>query len=35
MINDKGGEWYSLDGRRVLSPQKGHLYIRGGKKVVF
>ncbi len=35
MINDKGGEWYSLDGRRVLSPQKGHIYIRGGKKVVF
>ena len=35
MINDQAGEWYSLDGRRVLSPQKGHIYIRGGKKVVY
>ena len=35
MINDQAREWYSLDGRRVLTPQKGHLYIRGGKKVVF
>ena len=35
MINDQAREWYSLDGRRVLTPQKGHIYIRGGKKVVY
>ena len=35
MINDQAREWYSLDGHRVLTPQKGHIYIRGGKKVVF
>ncbi len=35
MINDQAREWYSLDGRRVMAPQKGHIYIRGGKKVVY
>ena len=35
MINDQAGEWYSLDGRRVMAPQKGHIYIREGRKVVY
>lgn len=27
-------EWYSLDGQRVVYPQKGHIYIRNGEKTV-
>lgn len=26
---------YDLMGRRVTTPQKGHIYIRGGKKVIY
>ena len=34
-INDKAGEWYSLDGRKMSGkPTKKGVYINDGKKVV-
>ena len=32
---DKRQEIYDLQGRRVLTPQRGGLYIRGGKKFIY
>lgn len=29
------GEVYTLDGKRVQNPQKGNVYIKGGKKVLY
>lgn len=30
----KGSTWYDLSGRRILTPQKGGIYILNGRKVV-
>lgn len=29
------GRYYDLQGRRVLNPEQGHIYMRDGKKVLF
>lgn len=35
MKKEAGPYLYDLTGRRVTTPQKGQIYIRGGKKVIY
>ncbi len=34
-LSDNSGEWYDLLGRKVKAPQRGQIYIVGGRKVLW